>query len=64
MKRLLVGCTKFPNMNDGQIVFATNSKENCMEAHYPYQNGDANGFIHIRNHKELMIINQIKTEEG
>ncbi len=58
MKRLLVGCTKFPNMMAGQIGFATSSKENCMEPHYPYQNGGANGFIHIRNHEELALLTQ------
>jgi hypothetical protein len=54
--RLLVGCTKFPNMGDGQIGFAINRKEDCMEPHYPYQNGDANGYIHIQNHEELATL--------
>ncbi len=31
MKKLLVGFTKFPNMKAGQIRFASNSKENCIE---------------------------------
>jgi hypothetical protein len=55
--RLIVGCTKFPNMGDGQIGFASRKEDHeCMMPRYPYLNGDATGYIHTRNHVELFAI--------
>lgn len=55
--RKKVGCTKFPNMGDGQIGFARSKEANeCMEPRYPYQNGKATGNIHIRDHEQLSAL--------
>ncbi|MEH6954449.1 hypothetical protein [Neobacillus drentensis] len=55
--RLKVGCTKFPNMGDGQIGFASRKEDHqCIKPRYPYQNGHATGYIHTRNHDELFAL--------
>ena len=58
---LKVGCTKFPNIGQGQIGFARRKEDKeCMEPRYPYQNARANGYIHIRNQDELFdLVKQI-----
>lgn len=59
--RLKVGCTRFPNMTEGQIGFAANQQANvCLKPAYAYENGGVTGFIPIRNHDELLdLVNQI-----
>lgn len=56
--KLRVGCTKFPNMNDGQIGFAEKGQDKCLEPSYSYVNGETTGFIHIRSHDELLALTQ------
>lgn len=54
--RLRVGCTKFPNMNEGQIGLAEKGQDECLEPSYSYINGGATGFVHTRNHDELLAL--------
>lgn len=56
--RLRVGCTKFPNMQDGQIGFAEKGKNQSLQPSYSYVNGAATGFVHTRNHAELSALTQ------
>ncbi len=52
--RLKVGCTKFPNMEAGQIGFAARRDDAvCLQPSYRYKNGDATGYIHTVNHDDL-----------
>lgn len=54
--KLRVGCTKFPNISEGQIGFAEKDQNSCLEPRYSYENGGTSGFIHTRNHDELLIL--------
>ncbi|MEB1809754.1 MAG: hypothetical protein LPK26_21090 [Bacillaceae bacterium] len=55
--RLIVGCTKFPNITGGQIGFASRKEDpRCLEPNYRYENGNATGFVHTRDHDELFSL--------
>lgn len=56
--RLKVGCTKFPNISEGQIGFSEKSQSTCLKPNYSYVNGGATGFIHARNHVELLALTE------
>lgn len=55
--RVKVGCTRFPNMKDGQIGFARKKGDDkALEPFYPSQNGGALSYVHTRNHGELSAL--------
>jgi hypothetical protein len=55
--RLKVGVTRFPNMKDGQIGFASKKSDNkALYPYYPSQNGGALSYVHTRNHDELSAL--------